>query len=1399
MVVANSSGVLSTQTIPALTGYVPYTGATANLDLGIYTLSAYNLIINHTSGSGVAAQITKGGNGEALTVVKSSGSGNAASITGGVTLLSELHLTTALADAYIASAATWNAKQNAITLTTTGSSGSATLVGATLNIPTYTLSGLGGVSTARTITINGTTFDLTADRSWSVGTTTGSGSSGQVAYWNGSSSQTGNNNFFWDATNNRLGIGLVNPQRALEIYSATADSHLRLSGNAPSVSLGEAITGSIYQAKFGLATANGQYAAGAVAGDFVIISQTGATIFSTGSIEKMRLSTAGNVSINSTNDTYKFDVTGTGRFSGQLRLESTITNGTYTYTLPSATGTLALTSQIPANPVGGTGTTNYLPKFTGASTIGDSLVFDNGTNVGINQPSPTRTLDILGASGIGTVLKLQGASGTTTYLQMAYNGATNAQSGYIGYNSSSQMQFFTNNTLRATLDASGNLGLGVSTPGNRLVISQSVSTNFGNGGTYIGLGDTENAIGQTVLIGFGYRGSSTNEYPATIGYLATDNGGNQKGALVFGTRDVTTNTAPSERMRLNASGNLGLGVSPSAWSTSFGIKVIDTGSKGSFYASDNDVNVSFNQYFDGTNAVYKTTGAASRFALIGNEFQWRQAPSGTAGNAISFTQAMTLDANGRLGIGATSMTYALQVNDTAGGNMFRFASGSTVLDYYVSGGNPSFGTASNNDLRFRTNDTTRLTIASTGAATFSSSVTANGLYANAGNSARFYRGANDYYWSINNDSNNFLNFGTFAANGTAYGTNPKMILLDNGNVGIGTSSPSEKLDVIGGAVAAGNGTIRTGITYSSLGLIGTFTNHDLGVITNGTERMRITSGGLVNILSDSTNTTFTGSGALAIKNAASEPFISWHSNTGTRLGFIQMQSAGTAYFSVQVAQALAFDTSGAERMRITSGGLVAIGNTSPSGNGASAVLDIGNGSGGTLNLRDTNTGIAEEGFHQIYGGDNRMYFYAGGSGASAYMQFYTNDAERMRITSGGNVGIGTTAPSKPLHVNSTNTNANAQLKLSQQGTTPAAYMGMFSNTFYMNVGGTYDAGWSLDGSFGVGAIELVSFNGGSQINFATAGSNTTPTERMRITSGGNLLVGTTNNLGSDINANSTIRVGVAFGSQAAIIFGDAGTPYWNIGRQGGSANFSISSYALTALTIQPTTGNVGIGTTGPSYKLDVYSGGSGVVLNLQGVDAYNAETGILMSSSRAKISGFLNGSGGTPGTSLRFYTMPDGGSVTERMRITSDGDLLVNATSTTQGAKFYVNGLGAFGSVYVGSLGTGTVYSNGGTLTNTNPSDFRLKNTIKPLTYGLNEVLQLNPKTFYYNDDLTKARLKYGFIAQEVKDVMPDMVRRLGSDNDYLGLENEGIFVTLVNAIKEQQAQINELKSQLNK
>ena len=137
--------------------------------------------------------------------------------------------------------------------------------------------------------------------------------------------------------------------------------------------------------------------------------------------------------------------------------------------------------------------------------------------------------------------------------------------------------------------------------------------------------------------------------------------------------------------------------------------------------------------------------------------------------------------------------------------------------------------------------------------------------------------------------------------------------------------------------------------------------------------------------------------------------------------------------------------------------------------------------------------------------------------------------------------------------------------------------------------------------------------------------------------------------------------------------------------------------------------------------------------------------------------------------------------------------------STNGTARITIDG--STGAALFSSLGTGTVYSNSGTLTNTNPSDSSLKDSIKVLQYGLKEILQLKPKTFYYRSDSAKTSLKYGFIAQDVQKVMPDMVRKLNpkDEKSKLGLETDGIYVTLINAIKEQQAQIEELKARILK
>jgi hypothetical protein len=185
---------VSTQ-IPSLAGYVPYTGATTDVDLGTHSISARTGVINKPSGSGTALSVTKGGNGEALTVTKTSGSGNAMSVTGGITLLETLHTTTKIADAYIASALNWNGKYGT---TDTGRGTSNIVTGGSLNKVRDSLAALntggtvtsiqlvGGTGVTITPTIAATTVGVfTISATGGGGGSAVSASTGQVLYKSG--------------------------------------------------------------------------------------------------------------------------------------------------------------------------------------------------------------------------------------------------------------------------------------------------------------------------------------------------------------------------------------------------------------------------------------------------------------------------------------------------------------------------------------------------------------------------------------------------------------------------------------------------------------------------------------------------------------------------------------------------------------------------------------------------------------------------------------------------------------------------------------------------------------------------------------------------------------------------------------------------------------------------------------------------------------------------------------------------------------------------------------------------------------------------------------------------------------------------------------------------------------
>jgi len=171
----------------------------------------------------------------------------------------------------------------------------------------------------------------------------------------------------------------------------------------------------------------------------------------------------------------------------------------------------------------------------------------------------------------------------------------------------------------------------------------------------------------------------------------------------------------AEAARFDSSGNLGLGVTPSAWDSAW--KATQIGSTGfiagrtnaeRFYAGSN-------AYYNGTNWIYVTSGRATYYASNLSQHEWYIAGSGTAGNAITFTQAMTLDASGNLGVGTTSPTVKL---DVSGGSIRVNEDGIgtkiiTIRSNYAGLG-PAINVTTTDPLLFLTDNTERARISSDG-------------------------------------------------------------------------------------------------------------------------------------------------------------------------------------------------------------------------------------------------------------------------------------------------------------------------------------------------------------------------------------------------------------------------------------------------------------------------------------------------------------------------------------------------------------------------------------------------------------------------------------------------------------------------------------------------------------
>ena len=345
----------------------------------------------------------------------------------------------------------------------------------------------------------------------------------------------------------------------------------------------------------------------------------------------------------------------------------------------------------------GTGNTRF-QKYIASGTTSQLLRGDGSLltmPIVLTSPSNGQVLKYNGTSWVND--SDAGITGSGTAGQVAYFTGATTQSG-------SNNLFWDNTNVR--------LGIGTNNPSYTFHTISSASTigAFRNSGAAIGqllVGNTAaDLIIRILASGDSLISSDTSKY------------------LAFGTNGGT------ERMRLDVSGNLGLGVTPSAWSGSTGFQIGYVGSING-RPSGSGIYLSSNVYFvgdagaNGANARYIQSTSAGSYSVIGNNHYWLTSPSGTQGTAITWTTPMTLTANGRLLLGTT--TEGTQLLQVAGDGFFSggVVIGSTssflvrsvlVLNKNITGSVSSFGVIADNTIQsdvtntatiFRTNLTTQ--------------------------------------------------------------------------------------------------------------------------------------------------------------------------------------------------------------------------------------------------------------------------------------------------------------------------------------------------------------------------------------------------------------------------------------------------------------------------------------------------------------------------------------------------------------------------------------------------------------------------------------------------------------------------------------------------------------------
>lgn len=408
----------------------------------------------------------------------------------------------------------------------------------------------------------------------------------------------------------------------------------------------------------GVQDSAGTWCVGASANDGLLVGKTGLSFSANdGAATQMRLTSAG------------LSVTGTGNFTGNV----TASNGIFSTNRTDNTTTEATAIYLSRGNASGTAF-NISTKGDAANGVSSFLIKKDGTTwvemvdgtFGLGHTPSSWTFKALEIGYAGNAFWSSSQNDVRMSANLRYNGGykyvnTGAASNYVQssgahlwYNAASgtagnAISF----TQAMTLDGNGNLILGGVTSRGRFSSTLSdANTTFSNlGYGMLNLTNSSNTNNNYSWMTFA---ESNGNYTAAIGSLNEAHSAASStvvGSLVFATKQTGVGGFPVERMRIDSVGNLGLGVTPSAWQAAY--KTIDINTLASLGCEGTSTQLATNAYYN-AGWKYKTSSYATDYEQYQGKHTWYTAPSGTAGAAITFTQAMTLDASGNLLVGTTS-------------------------------------------------------------------------------------------------------------------------------------------------------------------------------------------------------------------------------------------------------------------------------------------------------------------------------------------------------------------------------------------------------------------------------------------------------------------------------------------------------------------------------------------------------------------------------------------------------------------------------------------------------------------------------------------------------------------------------------------------------------------------